>query len=619
MFDKVNEPRIRRTSVAVSALLGAAVIGFAGAGPAQAAPDAAPAAAGQAVDFEVFLPLRNTKSLDALLKAQQTKGSSSYHQWLTPAQFRTQFGASDAVVARVSKALQAQGLTVTDVHSQSLHVTGTVGAVNRFFGATLQSVKGAHGGTRLVAGKNLVMPAALKAEGAVVAAFNGRPEYRTHATRTPTPVPENRYSSSGFYWFDDLKQAYDYPSYQSLDGTGVHVAVVMSSDVLDSDVQAAFNHEKFTAITGNPVPTVHRFNVFGGAPFDPNSGASFEASLDVQQVLGGAPGANLTLVNIPDLSDTSVLAAYIDVDEFNAWDIVSSSFGGCELFYSAPYNGGQDFSGILDVFEALFKQGNAQGITFLASSGDQGGLGCPDPSYFSGPSATPVFLVGVENPASSPHVTAVGGGNLITTQPSPGSLTSNYVHENSYGDPEVPYDPYGVGVNVSGGYWGAGGGVSRHFLAPWEQALVPTGRQMRSVPDIGMQVGGCPFGISTLPCGPGRSAAIVAFAGSYYGVIGTSVSSPEFAGALALAEQYYGGRAGDLNPYLYFTAALQNALPPGPNMPYHRMIPGYDGKYVSGGTRMYDFIQGNGTVDVRQLFGLTGLPAAGDPQTASNP
>ena len=36
------------------------------------------------VDFEVFLPLTNKASLNDLLKAQQTAGSASYHQWLTP-------------------------------------------------------------------------------------------------------------------------------------------------------------------------------------------------------------------------------------------------------------------------------------------------------------------------------------------------------------------------------------------------------------------------------------------------------------------------------------------------------------------------------------------------------
>src|SRR5882724_2326217 len=52
----------------------------------------APAAAQQEVEFEVYLPLQNAGQLDQLLQQQYTAGSATYHKWLTPDQFRTQFG-----------------------------------------------------------------------------------------------------------------------------------------------------------------------------------------------------------------------------------------------------------------------------------------------------------------------------------------------------------------------------------------------------------------------------------------------------------------------------------------------------------------------------------------------
>jgi len=68
---------------------------------------------------------------------------------------------------------------------------------------------------------------------------------------------------------------------------------------------------------------------------------------------------------------------------------VSSSFGECEQDFLPAANGGTDFTGILKTFHALFQQGNAQGITFLASSGDNGAPGrgnngfCPlDPNIY---------------------------------------------------------------------------------------------------------------------------------------------------------------------------------------------------------------------------------------------
>ena len=108
--------------------------------------------------------------------------------------------------------------------------------------------------------------------------------------------------------------------------------------------------------------------------------------------------------------------------------------------------------------------------------------------------------------------------------------------------------------------------------------------------------------------------------------IGTSVSSPEFVGALALYEQQFGKhhRMGNVNYFLYAAAALQTS-PVRPSAPaalqfYHRDIPGNDGLYNGGfPSNNYDYIYGNGSPDVRKLFGLKNYPAAGVPQTPTNP
>ena len=585
----------------------------------------------QTVNFQVFLPLRNTAALDQLLADQQNKASSSYHKWLTPADFNARFGPTAVSMANVQKALVAQGLTVAAVHPRSFEVTGPAASVSRTFATRLQTVQPRTGPMRMAAATPLALPAVLQQEGAVVNGLSGLAPHHTHARQVPLASPDNRNSNVGGYYFTDLKQAYGFPSYQAtahgkpLDGTGASVAIVISNDVLDSDIQADFDHEKFTAVTGKPAPKINRLLINGGGAFDPNGG-SVEGSLDTQMVLGAAPGANVTLVNIPDLSNDNTLAAYQAIVESNKYDIVSSSFGECELFFTAAYNGGTDFTGILQTQESVFKQGNAQGITFIASSGDSGGLGCTDPSYFSGsPTAKPKFIPGVESPADSPSVTAVGGTNLITTTPpspqtTPPQLNSAYVSEQAFGDPEIPYDPYGVGVNVTGGYWGAGGGQSVIFKKPGYQNLTLNGANTRTLPDVGMHVGGCPGGISVLPCGPNRSYVIIYFEGQRIGLIGTSVAAPEFAGATALFVEQLGGRVGNLNNYLYAAGAVQS-LTGGLVSGYHRYIPGFDGKYDNRfpNGAIYDYLVGQGTPKVKDLFLMSGVPSAGVPQTPSNP
>jgi subtilase family serine protease len=585
-----------------------------------------------AVGFDIYLPLRNETALDTLIASQQKEGSAGYRKWLTPAEFRSQFGPAADSMARAQAAAKAAGLQITQTGTHGFHVTGNAGTVQKLLNTNLKVARDATTGkSRLIATK-VTLPAALQAEGAKVLSFSSVPLKKPFATKAQSKlVPGNRLGPDGPYWYNDMKQAYDYPAYNSflpngqrLDGTGVRVAILMSDLLFPNDVASFFNHENFTKTTGKQPPVVTTELINGGGTVD--GPGAFEASLDVQQVLGGAPGSTVTLISLPDLADDNIIDGYQYIVDQNRFDVVNSSFGACEALYTAAYNDGEDFTYVLKAYEDIFKQGSAQGITFVASSGDEGGLQCPSVDYFTG-GTNPTFVKGVSTPASSPRVTAVGGGNLITVADS--TLNSAYFGENGYGDPEIPYDPFGVGVNVSGGYWGAGGGVSTLNKKPLYQYLVKSGSEsQRTLPDIGMQVGGCPAGTSQLPCGPDRSAAITAYGvgagGGYYGVIGTSVSSPEFVGALALFIQKIGHRVGNINPYLYALGGLQTLAggtrAPAPLQYYHRNIPGFDGAYRDTYPSVnYNYIYGNGSPDVRKLFGFTNYKPAGVPQTLSNP
>lgn len=564
----------------------------------------------QQLEFQVILPLQNRDELHQLIAQQHDANSASYHHWLTPKEFKARFGANPDSVARVVQHLQSYGLSVVQEHAQGVRVRGDASSVSAALGISLHT-KTVAGVKRVMADHNQTVRAELRNEGAMVSAFVPVTPHQPHS-RNVGALPTNRYGAYGAYWFTDLKEAYDYPAYTSLNGHGATVAIVMASDVQDSDTAMVFNHENWTSITGLPIPTITREPILGGAAFSTSNGASFEASLDVQQVLGMAPGANVILYNIPDLSDNSIMTAYQQIVTDNKADVVSSSFGGSEDLYTAAYNQGADYTYILQAYEQIFEQGNAEGITFVASSGDSGGLAVPSVGYFYGATSAS-FQPGVENPAASPSVTGVGGTNLQTVTGQ--GLDSTYVGENAYGDPEVPYDPYGVGINVTGGYWGSGGGVSKVFSQPQYQKLVTTGSTMRTVPDIGVMEGGCPGGLAVTPCAPARSAVAVAYNGSFVGAIGTSVSAPDFAGALALAVQNTGGRLGNVNYLIYQKALLQSHHIGVPV--YHTGIQGFNGyEYTA---PIYNQVIGVGTPDVRQLINAAKAAPSGTPQTPSNP
>lgn len=579
----------------------AAALALAGAARGHELPRSFSAAPTGEVAFDLYLPLTHAAELEALLAAQQRPGAAEYHRWLTPAQFAARFGMDTAQAARVATALRAAGLRLARTGSHSFRATGARAAVEHALGLTLRTGLYADGHARLVADHVPTLA------GAVVAHFAPVEHMRRHALVAMRDVPLNRASTLGAYWFDDLKQAYHFPSYRVANGAGSRIGILMAADYAPYDMALYFGHE------GLAPPAIREVAVDGGAAF---SSASLETSLDLQQSGGMAPGAALTLFNVPDLSDASLLAGLVTAVEGNAVDIVSMSFGGPELDYTAAYNAGTDETGILGIYDDLFKQGNAQGITFVAAAGDLGAFAIPAPACFAtgATSACGGFRLSVEMPASSPHVTAVGGTNLATSDDAGTAypLRSIYVGENANPDP-MAQDIF-FGTPALGGYWGSGGGVSIVFAQPtWQAGLSPYSATHRLVPDIAFQMGGCPSGAVT-PCGANRSSVVTVLGGQAYGVIGTSAGAPAIAGLFALKVQLTGNRLGNENPDLYAQAAIQAGGPPGP---FHQKVAGTDGKYRT--KPGYNLVLGVGTPVANVFLGVGSKPAAGDPQSPSNP
>jgi subtilase family serine protease len=652
-------------SLVTGAVLGAlALSGFSASGTLAATNDAAKQDA--TTTFSVYLPLTNTNALEQLLSEQTDSTSSNYHKWLKPAEFKQRFGPSQAAFASARASLESAGLTVVSEQTQSLKVQGSVAAVERLFSTQLSQAKTNNGKMKWAASHHgqLNLPQRLAELGAVIPEF--APHLSSHVhSRVLQAADTSRLAIGGtianlarlanadsFFYANDLNEAYQLPSFRAqvkppfsrhpvqLAGVGSTIGIVISSVIDPADLAASFNSsinaggvtdlQNYSAVSNLPVPTVTFHPVNGGAgAFDPNSGDGAEASLDTQMSLGTAPGAKEIVYDMPDLTDANILAAYQLVDEENVVDVVSSSFGECELDFTAAANGGVDFTSIIKMFHQLFQQGNAQGITFLASSGDNGAPECIPPAFQSNPTTAGTnFVLGVSNPAEDPNVTGVGGTNLQTTA-TPTADDVTYASENADFDPRLPagFSINNVSFEVGNNTWGSGGGFSQLFAKPAYQFLVNTGSlTRRSVPDVSLMMGGCPGDAdlakqdcTQLP----RSAAIVWIGEAPALLIGTSSSSPEMAGVVAIAVEKNGGRLGNINPMIYGLSALQTLLgganAPAPFQFFHRHISGNNNGFTVKPGQAYSEVLGNGTLDVRNFLGLPGVAAAGAPGTASNP
>ena len=652
-------------SLVTGAMLGAlALSGLSASGTLAATHDAAKQDA--TTTFSVYLPLTHTNALEQLLSEQTDSTSSNFHKWLTPAEFKQRFGPGQSAFASARASLESARLTVVSEHAQSLTVQGSVAAVERLFSTQLSQAQTHNGKMRWAANHHgqLNLPQRLAELGAVIPEF--APHLSSHVhSRVLQAVDTSHLAIGGtiatldrlanadsFFYANDMNEAYQLPSFRAqvkppssrhpvqLAGVGSTIGIVISSLIDPADLANSFNSsinaggitdlQNYSAVSNLPVPTVTFHHVNGGAgPFDPNSGDGAEASLDTQMSLGTAPGAKEIVYDMPALTDADILAAYQMVDEENVVDVVSSSFGECELDFTAAANGGVDFTSILKMFHQLFQQGNAQGITFLASSGDNGAAECIPPAFQSNPTTAGTnFVLGVSNPAEDPNVTGVGGTNLQTTAtPTVNDVT--YASENADFDPRFPafFSINNVSFSVGNNTWGSGGGFSQIFAKPAYQFLVNTGSlTRRSVPDVSLMMGGCPGDAdlakqdcTQLP----RSAAIVWIGEFPALLIGTSSSSPQMAGVVAIAVEKSGGRLGNINPMIYGLSALQTLLgganAPAPFQFFHRNVSGNNNGFTVKPGQAYSEVLGNGTLDVRNFLGLQGVAPAGAPGTASNP
>ena len=213
------------------------------------------------VAFNVYLPLSHPDALEKKLRDQTDPASPDFQRWLTPAEFRAQFGPDPAAVATVAAELASAGFTVVGRTTQALQVRGSAGAIQGLFAARLQRVGATNGRPRLVAAeRQLTLPASLARLGAVIPEFAALEEKRTHSVRFPVAsnsVDANvRLSDALLYYPNDMRESYRFPSFLDhvaqgepgedgplppLAGVGSHIAILIDSTILPGDLAATFN------------------------------------------------------------------------------------------------------------------------------------------------------------------------------------------------------------------------------------------------------------------------------------------------------------------------------------------------------------------------------------------
>jgi len=586
----------------------------------------------QRVNFLVHLPLRNKAEAEALSHQLATPKSPLYHKWLKPAQFAARFGPTQADVAKASAALRAGGMRIDKVDAQFIHASAPAASVERFFGTRLGLVRD---GT--VSHVNMMVdakiPDALTRLNATVIGLHAvglaKPNYvarstkgvqlpKIHKAKLGGAKPNAFFGPYGPYFPGELLQAYGQPSYTYGNGNGETIAIVGYSDSADSD-----NHTEWCyyglgtddCYNGSPYPTVNHYEALGSFP--PNSGGdSVEATLDAQMVGGSAPGAVIDQYAADAVSNFGFLDMYSYIVNNDVDDIITTSYGDCELYYTGYYSTVQYPYYYIVAYDDTFLQGTLQGQTFMFSSGDNGGLPCPSEPYVDGTGSPPFsFVPSVSIYADDPNVTAVGGTTLLYTNFFDGGYGTGYNYESSY---SYAYPP-GFFTNET---YGSGGGVSQIWDTPGYQLAIGLPSGGRQVPDIAMHMGGFQASMDS------ADWVYSTLYGGYVALIGTSASSPEYAGwlaeslsAVANAQGNAGAdyRVGQLNDINYYLQAIGDGT-----TAFNQYMYGDNGvvSYCGYCTPGYNQVTGLGTPNFAgftSVIGLPGLPQAGDTFTPSNP
>jgi hypothetical protein len=289
-----------------------------------------------------------------------------------------------------------------------------------------------------------------------------------------------------------IRKAYGFDQIQFGDGTTAADGAGQTIAIID-----AFNHpniaadlDVFSTQFGLPDAHLTVVNQTGGSRLPAaDAGWAGEISLDVEWAHAIAPAANILLVEANSAQDSDLMAAVDYARKAPGVSVISMSWGGSEYFSFR----GDESATQLALDTAFTTPSGHDGVTFVASAGDSG------------------FNNGVQWPASSPNVVAVGGTSLQTSD-----ATGTYLGEG-------PWRGFRNGTS---------GGFSQVEVEPaYQQVAQQSGA--RSSPDVGYN-GDPNTGFAVYDSLPFNGSS------GWDVVGGTSAGAPQWAALIAIANQ---GRA----------------------------------------------------------------------------
>lgn len=511
------------------------------------------------------------QTVEQFIQQSVTPGSHYFHQFMTEPVFASTYAPATAEVDALLNYLQQYSITPVVIGGQAvqyplgINVTGTVGNIETAFHVSINNYL-SQGRSFIANDQNPVLPtnyngynlAQLVSGVAGMTSYNGLTDHMVQKANAPqqggstTPVGYTPQQMAQIYGVSPL-----YALKKPITGSGETMAVATLAPFVPTD-PSQFWKTYHIARTGS----LSEVGVDGQSTTASGKGlGGSETSLDVERSGAMAPGANIVVYEAPN-TNPGFLDLFQEVATKDAVNVMTVSWGESDFFTPFSY---------AYMMNQAFMQGAAEGITMMAASGDYGAYdGYPQDKNLS-----------VDLPASAPDILAVGGTTLpqVSSSNSDPTTTDGVVvipggHIAMKGEQGwgwqylLPYyQNFGLTAEAR---WkadiypiGSGGGASSLFTASspvptanlydwWQTQSLNDGA--RDVPDVAFNAD--PFtGYAIYDT---NSVYTSTNAGWTNGWGGTSFASPQWAGIVALLDQYTGSSQGSsqglINNALYSNA-----------------------------------------------------------------
>jgi subtilase family serine protease len=521
-------------------------------------------AASTPMQVTVALKPRDPAALAAFAQAVSNPASAVYREYLSPSQFAQRFGATASQLAAVESSLRAHGLNPgpASANRLSVPVRATAVQIEHAFSLSFKRLALTGGRQAVVASAAPALDTRIAGDVQAVLGLSSlsaphpqllrpavlRPSLRSGLSARATPHvvtggPQpcadatTAAQQQSAYTADHIASAYRFSSLygQGAQGQGQTIAIY------ELEPNDPYDIAQYQSCYGTSAP-VSYVQVGSGAGSGAGSG---EAALDIENVIGLAPKASIIVYQGPNANQSTPGSGPYDV--FNAIisqdraQVVSVSWGECEQLQGA---GGASAESI------LFQEAATQGQSIVAATGDQGSEDC------NGASPLPDTSLAVDDPASQPLITGVGGTTLSSLGPPPSETVWN-----NGGNPTSL-------LPVQGG--AGGGGVSQLWPMPSYQSGASGSLHVigsnSSGSSCGAQSGYCRQVPDVSADADPNTGYLIYWNGSgsdptspqgWQGVGGTSAAAPLWAALLAdinSSSSCRGSAIGFANPALYSAA-----------------------------------------------------------------